>query len=221
MPPRPDDRLDRRSLLKAALGAGFAALPLARPARAQFRAFPFSLGVASGEPAADGFVIWTRLAPEPLLPWGGMSPAPVAVTWEVATDPGMTAVVRSGSAMTRLESGHSVHVELEGLAPARDYFYRFRAGDADSTVGRARTLPAPGAEVAQLKFAAAGCQAWEGGHYTAWRGIANDALDFVFHYGDYIYEYPARTVDRDNRPLPRAMPADFRSCYTLVDYRRR
>jgi alkaline phosphatase D len=27
---------------------------------------PFALGVASGEPAPDGFVIWTRLAPEPL-----------------------------------------------------------------------------------------------------------------------------------------------------------
>ncbi|HTO55264.1 MAG TPA: PhoD-like phosphatase N-terminal domain-containing protein, partial [Myxococcota bacterium] len=27
---------------------------------------PFSLGVASGEPAPDGFVLWTRLAPDPL-----------------------------------------------------------------------------------------------------------------------------------------------------------
>src|SRR5215510_12710905 len=122
MPPRPDDRLDRRSLLKAALGAGFAALPLARPARAQFRAFPFSLGVASGEPAADGFVIWTRLALEPLAPWGGMTPAPIAVTWEVAADAGMNKVIRSGSAIARLESGHSVHVEIDGLEPARDYF---------------------------------------------------------------------------------------------------
>jgi len=221
MPPRPDHRLDRRTLLKATLGLGFAALPLARPARAQFRAFPFSLGVASGEPASDGFVIWTRLAPDPLAPSGGMTPAPVTVAWEVATDPGMTTLVRSGSASSRLESGHSVHVELAGLDPARDYFYRFRAGGADSAVGRAKTLPAPGAEVTQVKFAAAGCQAWEGGHYTAWRSIADDALDFVFHYGDYIYEYGARTVDRDNRPLPRAMPADFRSCYTLTDYRRR
>ena len=27
---------------------------------------PFTLGVASGEPSADGAVIWTRLAPNPL-----------------------------------------------------------------------------------------------------------------------------------------------------------
>ena len=220
MPPRPDGRLDRRTLFKAALGAGLS-LPLARPARAQFRAFPFSLGVAAGEPAADGFVIWTRLAPEPLAPWGGMTVAPVAVTWEIAADAGMRTVLRSGETTARLESGHSVHVELDGLEPARDYFYRFRAGDAESAIGRARTLPPPGAPVAQLKFAAAGCQAWEGGHYTAWRSIADDALDFVFHYGDYIYEYAARTTDRENRPLPRVMPANFGPCYTSVDYRRR
>ena len=44
--------------------------PLAAPAilRAQtvFRRYPFSLGVAAGDPSPDGFVIWTRLAPEPL-----------------------------------------------------------------------------------------------------------------------------------------------------------
>ena len=27
---------------------------------------PFQLGVASGEPSSDGFVIWTRLAPKPV-----------------------------------------------------------------------------------------------------------------------------------------------------------
>jgi alkaline phosphatase D len=27
---------------------------------------PFSVGMASGSPRSDGFVLWTRLAPEPL-----------------------------------------------------------------------------------------------------------------------------------------------------------
>ncbi len=80
--------LSRRGLLRG--GAGLAALaatmPAARTALAQpvFRAPPFTLGVASGEPAPDGFVIWTRLAPEPLAPDGGMPRAAMAVTWEVA-----------------------------------------------------------------------------------------------------------------------------------------
>jgi len=150
-----------------------------------------------------------------------MTPAPVEVSWQVAADPGMTEVIRSGSAIARFEVGHSVHVEIEGLAPARDYFYRFRAGGAESPIGRARTLPPANAEIARLKFAAAGCQAWDNGYYTGWRSIADEAFDFVFHYGDYIYEFRAATLDRDNRPLPRPMPANFGACYTLSDYRRR
>lgn len=216
--------IDRRTALKG-LGAGLAASvlpsPAIVPALAQFRANPFTLGVASGEPASDGFVIWTRLAPDPLGFRGGMAIGPVEVSYEIAADPAMRQVVRSGEATARIEVAHSVHVEVEGLGPARDYFYRFRARDAESPIGRARTLPAPGADVAQLRFAAAGCQRWENGYYTAWRRIAEEAFDFVCHYGDYIYERPYEAVDRDNRPLPRTMPRDFPTCVTLVDYRRR
>ena len=34
-----------------------------------------------------------------------------------------------------------MHVEVEGLEPNRDYWYRFHAGDATSRIGRTRTLP--------------------------------------------------------------------------------
>jgi len=216
---------DRRTLLKGAITAGLLvpALPLIRsaPARAQFDKTPFTLGVASGDPASDGFVIWTRLALEPLEPRGGLAMQPVAVTWEVADDASMQRIVRSGTALARIELAHSVHVEVEGLAPGRDYFYRFRVGSAETPVGRARTLPAVGADLAQLRFAAAGCQAFESGYYTAWRHLAAENFDFVFHYGDYIYEHGFVTVDRTGRTLPRTMPRDFVPCVTLTDYRRR
>jgi alkaline phosphatase D len=217
--------LDRRTLLRQMLAAGLAvggvALIGPSPARAAFKAFPFSLGVASGDPAPDGFVIWTRLAPEPLDARGGMSAAPVEVEWEIANDHAMTRVVRRGTTIARLELAHSVRVEIEGLEPARDYFYRFRAGGAESAVGRARTLPAPGAPVTELHFAHAGCQRWEDGYYTAWRAIADEAFDFIFHYGDYIYENRHRKVDRHNKPVARTLPEDFPTCYTLTDYRLR
>jgi len=216
---------DRRKLLKGALGAGLLTLGLpivaSSPVRAQFRQNPFLLGVASGDPTADGFVLWTRLAPEPLEPRGGMPSVPITVTWEIASDPDLKQIIRSGSEIARIELGHSVHVEVEGLAPARDYFYRFRFGDWESRIGRTRTLPMAGAETTQLRFAAAGCQAWEGGYYTAWRGIADDNLDMVFHYGDYIYEYGFIPMDRYGRALARLMPRDFPMCTTVTDYRRR
>lgn len=33
---------------------------------------PFMLGVASGDPTSSGAVLWTRLAPRPFEPEGGM-----------------------------------------------------------------------------------------------------------------------------------------------------
>jgi alkaline phosphatase D len=215
--------LNRRALLKGGLGAGLTLVgpPAYVRAQVQFKTDPFSLGVASGDPALDGFVVWTRLAPQPLLARGGVGPLRIEVSWEVADDPGMKQVVRAGTAVARVEVGHSVHVEVDGLEPGRDYFYRFRAGDSESPIGRSRTLPARGAEIVQLRFGVAGCQQWEGGFYTAWRRIAEENFDFVFHYGDYIYEYRAFTADRNNRAPPRAMPQDFPTCYNLIDYRRR
>ncbi|WP_315754253.1 MULTISPECIES: alkaline phosphatase D family protein [unclassified Bradyrhizobium] len=217
--------LDRRSLLRGALQAGLVTLgtPLARTALAQappLKSNPFTLGVASGDPSPDGFVIWTRLAPEPLQPRGGMIALPREVSWEVATDPAMTTIVQSGIAVARIELAHSVHVEIEGLAPARDYFYRFRLPEAESPIGRARTFPAAGADVAQMRFASAGCQEWDRGFYTAWRAIAQDHLDFVFHYGDYIYEN-AYAAESKGVALPRTMPKHFATCYTLPEYRQR
>jgi len=69
-------RMSRRELMKIAwmLGAAAVAPPiLTRRAFAKpiFDAYPFSLGVASGDPLPDGVVLWTRLAPKP-LEGGGM-----------------------------------------------------------------------------------------------------------------------------------------------------
>ena len=41
-----------------------------------FSAFPFALGVASGDPAPDGFVIWTKIAPKPLERGSGVPNKP-------------------------------------------------------------------------------------------------------------------------------------------------
>ncbi len=217
--------LSRRGLLRGAggLAALAATAPAARPGFAQpvFRLFPFTLGVASGEPAPDGFVIWTRLAPEPLAPDGGMVRQAMEIRWEVAEDPRFARVVASGTAVARPELAHSVHVEVGGLAPARPYHYRFRAGTETSATGRSRTAPAAGAAMDRLRFAFAGCQHYEHGHFTAWRHVAAEAeLDFVFHYGDYIYEYRGRALGQPGwGPLVR--PHLGEETIALPDYRQR
>jgi alkaline phosphatase D len=108
------------------------------------------------------------------------------------------------------------HVQVNGLAAGRSYFYRFMQGDATSTTGRCCTAPAPGATVQRLRLAFASCQRWEHGHYAAWRSVVQDQPDLVLFLGDYIYEYaqPAKTEGL-------ARPQPLRTARTLQDYRDR
>ncbi|MGZ8455185.1 MAG: alkaline phosphatase D family protein [Gemmatirosa sp.] len=176
---------------------------------------PFQLGVASGDPTPTGGVLWTRLAPRPLEPEGGMDGQRVVVTWEVAEDEAFARVVRRGRATAAFELSYSVHVDVDGLASDRWYFYRFStagATGATSPVGRFRTAPAAGA-LTPLRFAVASCQHWEQGLYTAYAHMAREELDLVTHLGDYIYEYGA---------APRRVRAHVGlEIRTLDDYRRR
>ena len=123
-----------------------------------------------------------------------MSNQNFAVRWEVSADEGFTRIVRSGTETATPGYGHSVHVEVEGLEPARYYWYRFEAGGDVSPVGRTKTAPAENADVAAMAFAFVSCQNWEAGYYPAYRALASEDLDLVVHLGDYIYEGAATTT---------------------------
>ncbi len=187
--------IDRRSSLLQLTRAG-AALALARlampvaaaPEAPRFSDDPFSLGVASGMPRPDAVVLWTRLAPRPLDPDGGLAPVAVPVQWEVADDEHFSRVCQRGEVWTGPERAHAVHVDVKGLAPGRVYHYRFHCGGATSPVGRTRTAPPEDAAVGLLRLALASCQHYEQGHFTAHREIARQDLDVVLFVGDYLYE---------------------------------
>lgn len=180
--------------------------------RARFREDPFQLGVASGDPFSDGVTLWTRLAPRPLDPDGGMTGDRIAVRWELAEDEGFSRVVKRGTATATSELAYSVHVNVDGLKPDRWYFYRFMSGDATSPVGRTRTTPDARAS-SPLRFAFASCQNYEQGLYTAYHHMAAEDLDLVAHLGDYIYE----NAPRPNVVRPHVGPL----LMTLADYRLR
>ena len=164
---------------------------------------PFQLGVAAGDPTPTGAVLWTRLAPRPQEPEGGMSGLRTVVTWEVADDDKFTTIVKQGRATAAPELGYSLHVEVDGLAPERWYFYRFRTSDATSQIGRLRTSPAA-ASMTPLRFAFASCQHWEQGLYTAYEHMAKEDVDLVTHLGDYIYEYGIGTSNIRRHVSPEA-----------------
>lgn len=148
---------------------------------------PFALGVASGDPTPTSVMLWTRLAPRPQEPEGGMTGSRTVVNWEVAEDDRFARVVQRGRATAAPELAYSVHVDVQGLEPDRWYFYRFTSMDATSAVGRMRTTPAGAAE--RLRFAFVSCQHWEQGLYTAYGHMTREEIDLVAHLGDYIYEY--------------------------------
>lgn len=164
-----------------------------RLAHAPVRA-PFTLGVASGDPAPDGVVLWTRLAPDPLAldGRGGMPDRVVPVAWQVAEDERFRRVVAEGTELAHPEDAHSVHVEVDGLRPGADHWYRFRTADDVGPLGHTRTAPAAGSRVDRVALAFASCQNREDGFYAAHAGIAAEDLDLVVFLGDYIYEAAAR-----------------------------
>ena len=103
--------------------------------------YPFTLGIASGDPLPDGVVLWTRLAPDPLN-GGGMDNHPFPVQWEVSLDSHFKNVVKRGTELSKPQLGHSVHVEVDGLDPSTWYYYQFKAGSEISPVGKTKTAPA-------------------------------------------------------------------------------
>ncbi len=118
-----NSRIKRRNLI---IGAGaLTGLAIASQftnqraiAQVKFANYPFTLGVASGEPYPTSVVLWTRLAPEPLN-GGGMPPVNVPIQWQVATDPNMKRIVAKGTEFAIPELAHSVRVEVNGVTYSR------------------------------------------------------------------------------------------------------
>jgi alkaline phosphatase D len=137
----------------------------------------FPQGVASGDPAPDSVLLWTRVE----------ATGAVGVRWEVASDEGFADVVASGETTTDGDRDHTVRVEVGGLSPGTHYWYRFFAEQVASPVGRTRTAPAPDADV-PVRIALASCQDFGGRWFHAWRAALAYDVDLVLFIGDYIYE---------------------------------
>jgi alkaline phosphatase D len=189
---------------------------------ARIAEFPFTLGVASGDPLPASVVLWTRLAPAPYQPDGGMPAERVDVDWEMAEDEAFSKLAAKGTATAHPEFHHTVHVEADGLQPGRVYHYRFRTGTWISETGRTRTAPAADSAAPALSFAAVSCQAYEDGYFTAHRHLAQDDVDLVFHLGDYMYEYAIDAAGGARKYTDHALPAVYgHEAMTLEDYRLR
>jgi len=209
--------VSRRTFLSTGLGVGGALLVHGAPAlaiRDVSGPDPFTLGVASGDPTPEGVVLWTRLAPDPLVEdgFGGMPARPIDVQWEIADDERFARVVRRGRVAAQPADAHAVHVEVDGLRPGRPYYYRFRAMGHASASGRTLTAP-PASATGTARFGVVSCSRFETGYFTAYRHLAAEQPDLVLHLGDYLYEYAV--------PGARVRDVPGHEITSLADYRRR
>lgn len=193
-----------------ALGAGAMAMPNVLASCTSPPSYvptaTFAQGVASGFHSDSEVVLWTRI--EPLV-----APTVDSCNWRISTSPSMLPVVAGGTAEVSAAADNTVKVLVGNLDPGRSYWYQFEAGGVASAVGRAATLPEPGAELESLRLAYASCQCFGTGYYPAWRDVANRELDGVVFLGDFIYEAGAIQLLRPVRSEPLA------ECVTLEDYR--
>ncbi|QKX16558.1 alkaline phosphatase [Microbulbifer sp. YPW1] len=216
------NRITRRNFLRAALAAtGSVAVstPLQAMTRPQLPSeVTFKHGVASGDPLQDAVILWTRATPAPATAPSG----PTRVTWELAADNQFSNVLRRGEAETDLARDYTVKIDVQGLRPNTEYYYRFVGASEQSPVGRAKTLPQAGVE--QVKLAVFSCSNYPAGYFNAYQlAAASDDWDAVLHLGDYIYEYGSGGYATERAAeIGRALPEDSNGeLYTLADYRKR
>jgi alkaline phosphatase D len=172
----------------------------------------FNHGVASGDPTNDRLVIWTRVTPE--------RAGPVPVRWIVARNRELTDVVKTGVIETTAGRDYTVKADVTGLRAGAPYFYGFRAGDAQSAVGAARTLPR--GRVEEAKLAVVSCASYPHGFFNAYEALSQrDDVDLVIHLGDYIYEYGLSGYGGDVAVQLGRIPAPEVECTRLEDYRAR
>ena len=198
-PPFRGTSLNRRAFL-AMLGATGAAAALqpswfelpAQGADASPLDPAYPHGVAAGDPLPDGSIIWTRV--DPATDAG----AGVEVAWEVAASEDFASILATGTETATAATDHTLHARVSGLDADGWYFYRFRYRDKTSRTGRLRTAPPEDASPDRLRFAFSSCQQINASYYVAHAAMAAEDLDFVVHYGDYIYVSDGGTITLDD-----------------------
>jgi len=175
---------------------------------------PFQLGIASGDITASSVILWTRLVTDPQHVTGGMSDKVVSVFWQIARDENMQDVIQQGEQYAHPQLAHSIHIDVQGLAPGEEYWYRFSVEGFSSPIGRTRTLPA--GDGITTRFVTTSCQNYTHGYFNAYQDMVNDKPDFVIHLGDYIYDTSFGETFRqhETEKAPNSLP-EFRRRHAL------
>jgi alkaline phosphatase D len=204
--------IDRRTLLlTGSLGLGALAVPGFALAQAAARGFTHS--VASGEPAQDSILLWTRYVPAD----GGAA----RLRAELSETQDFARIAAGGEIVTGPWRDHTAKITVAGLRPGTRYFYRFVGPDGSfSPIGRTQTLPE--GDAARFGIAVFSCSNLPFGYFNAYaHAAARDDIDLWVHLGDYIYEYHKGGYAPKSGAVDGRWPQPEGEISHLADYRLR
>lgn len=139
-----------------------------------------------GAPTDEGYRVVAKMA------------ACSSVELRVATDSGMASVVGTFGPDVPDADGY-VDLTATGLDPATQYWWQLAdVGTAIGSIGKAKTLPTPGAAAA-FKFAFGGCTLNDNAHSEAFTDLRGWGADFLVHLGDLHYRDPNTAVVATHR----------------------
>jgi|SRR5690242_5603104 len=205
--------IDRRSLLMTGtLGMGAFAIPGFAQTLSIADARGFTHSVASGEPAVDSMLLWTRYVPA-----GGGA---VELKAEIAETPDFARVISGGAQITGPWRDHTAKITVEGLRPGRVYHYRFVAPDGSfSPVGMTKTLP-EGDMAGRFRAAIFSCSNMPFGYFNAYApAVERGDIDCAVHLGDYFYEYATGNYPAPADAVAGRNPLPANETISLADYR--
>lgn len=144
-------------------------------------------GVASGMISSDGGLFWTRYGAAPSS--DATAPTqPVPLLLELSRSADFSRIERSIATATRPQADGTAKVSVDGLGPGSTWYYRFRAGEQLSAIGRFRTAPEADA-LSALNLGFGGCANGRYAPYPVvdWSGATNPELDLFVMLGDGAY----------------------------------
>lgn len=172
----------------------------------------FDYGVASGDPLSDRVILWTHAKYQ-------SKTDSVPLTWEVASDNEFTNIVATGTGQSSAETGYTYKADAAGLSANQTYFFRFKADQHVSPIGKTKTLPS--GSVSQVKLAVLSCSNFPAGYFNVYSEVAKSDADVAIHLGDYIYEYAATGYASDKAASLGRTSVPSNELLSLDDYRLR
>ena len=174
----------------------------------------FHHGVASGDPLNDRVILWTRVTPQ--------QAGPIEVILEVSENENFSSIIFSKKLQTSSLSDYTIKYDFlakQYCDSDRGFFYRFRAGNAISEIGKSKTFSE---NTIAAKIGIFSCSNFPAGYFNAYQAAAekND-LDLWLHLGDYLYEYPMGGYATDKAEKLKRVPEPLHEMVTLSDYRLR